>query len=355
MSHGHFQSVTEYYFAALKSFSGNLLGIDHSEKENLHSLTLSYLLDYLHGTRGTYYQFLKDSKTLYNQKTIIYKNRRAVLDDNDDLLKFCDIDLTTDTRKIMLDTRSQVVMDLTNPDPSFHNPIDQKLGLKASHVMSFPIFFQGELFSVVEITRSEPEKPFTQEDQDFFEILMNNSASLIANINIYEWAIRDSLTNCYANTYFNKKFDEFITFNKRYGEDFTFVICDLDFFKRINDNYGHQSGDLAIKHFANVLKACQRTDLDILARYGGDEFCLLLRKCDQVGAQAFSQRVLDHLKEPGLILNGSPYQLSSSLGIAQFGIHGTNRETLFKNGDKALYDSKHAGKGCYSVYQAPIA
>ena len=120
------------------------------------------------------------------------------------------------------------------------------------------------------------------------------------------------------------------------------LITDLDDLKALNDKYGHQTGSAAIQSIANVLRRVVRTT-DLVARYGGDEFVVILREADRVGAQIVMNRVNSMLA--GERLPGAPNaELTVSMGVALSGEDGTTPEELLSAADQAMYEQKRARK-----------
>jgi diguanylate cyclase (GGDEF)-like protein len=128
--------------------------------------------------------------------------------------------------------------------------------------------------------------------------------------------------------------------SERYDTPFAFVILDLDDLKKINDSGGHSLGDLALKRFAQVLKKNARKG-DIIARYAGDEFVLIMAQSDREQTIRGIERIMSALRRNGL---------ASSIGVAMFPTDGTDGQTLFFAADEALYAAKQAGKNQFRFY-----
>jgi diguanylate cyclase (GGDEF)-like protein len=129
----------------------------------------------------------------------------------------------------------------------------------------------------------------------------------------------------------------------RYDTPFAYAIADLDDLKKINDSGGHSLGDLALRRFAQVLKKNARKG-DIVARYAGDEFVIVMAQSDPDQARHGIERIMLALRRNGL---------ASSIGIAMFPTDGTDAQTLFFAADEALYQAKQAGKNGYRFYERP--
>ncbi len=151
---------------------------------------------------------------------------------------------------------------------------------------------------------------------------------------------RDELTGLYNRRYLREYAEHEIKRARRYNSSFSILLLDLDNFKEINDTLGHLKGDLALKKFANILIETIR-ESDIAARYGGDEFILLLPDTTYKGAFRLAQRIIERLKNENI--EGIP--LSCSIGIATYPDDGVIWEELFETADRSLYSAKRTGKG----------
>lgn len=344
----------EYLFKALNSFTENLLAIDYSQKENLYYIVLSSILDFMKASRASYLRFEQDEQILYNKKTLLFRNGIPVFDEMDIKLKHVTIDITNDYRnKFLSDMRYDFLVDVkTQSDLS--QIFDTALGIKPEHMLIYPLYFQDDFIGLIEVTREIHEGAFDEVEKGYFATLLNFVSAMLSNMYLYEWAIRDYLTDCYAITYFNRLFDEAITTTKRYNEPFSIFMLDIDNFKNINDTYGHKAGDQALVFFANAIQNFIRREIDILARYGGDEFCLLLKKCTIKHASIIAGRIIEYLSNENFEIDNNIINFTTSIGIAQYDMHGTDRETLFKKADLALYKSKDKGKNCFTLYSPEL-
>jgi diguanylate cyclase (GGDEF)-like protein len=153
-------------------------------------------------------------------------------------------------------------------------------------------------------------------------------------------ALTDSLTGIPNRRALTEMLDRELHTSDRYDTPFAFIILDLDDLKKINDSGGHSLGDLALKRFAAVLKKTARKG-DIVARYAGDEFVVVMTKSDRAAAERGVQRLVDALHDSGL---------HSSIGVAMFPADGTDGQTLFFAADEALYHAKQGGKNTYRFY-----
>lgn len=131
-------------------------------------------------------------------------------------------------------------------------------------------------------------------------------------------------------------------------ESFGLIFLDLDNFKKVNDHYGHLTGDALIKEVAVVLGSCL-TEKDVLARLGGDEFLIMVGSSSQDTVEATAQRILDRMLKPFALKRAEIYS-GCSIGIAMFPEHGANLEELVRSADTAMYVAKEEGKRTCRVF-----
>jgi diguanylate cyclase (GGDEF)-like protein len=121
------------------------------------------------------------------------------------------------------------------------------------------------------------------------------------------------------------------------------VITDIDHFKLVNDTYGHATGDVVIKELGEILNRLKR-ETDVVARFGGEEFCVLCEETDTAGAVQLAERVRQEVERTTFETEVGKLQVTCSLGVATFPEHARTRERLFETADRALYKAKHAGR-----------
>ena len=142
------------------------------------------------------------------------------------------------------------------------------------------------------------------------------------------------------------KLEEEFNRSKRYNKIFSIVMADLDKFKEINDIYGHTTGDQVLKTVGMFLQKNVR-DVDILARYGGDEFVMLLPETDRDEAYAFAERLRERVSQ--MKLKDIP-KFTISLGIASYPVDEKDFEDLIKKADEAMYSAKETGRNMVVKY-----
>lgn len=157
-------------------------------------------------------------------------------------------------------------------------------------------------------------------------------------------ALNDVLTRLPNRTFLKQKIEEKI--NKTPDLEFAFLFLDLDYFKNINDIYGHSKGDYIIQQVATRLQKALLKN-DFIARVGGDEFVVLIENLENLKSQC--QLLFNSLEEP-FIINNEHNKIGVSIGIALYPKDGNTLEELFKNADTAMYVAKNSGKNRYCFY-----
>lgn len=184
------------------------------------------------------------------------------------------------------------------------------------------------------------------------ETLMNISSRKKAEFKLQEsekmykeLSITDGLTKLYNSRHFYAELNKFIENAQRYKHPFALCFFDLDDFKKLNDNYGHLTGDSVLETFSSFLRSSLRTG-DSGYRYGGEEFAILLPSADIEGATVVAERVRKTLNEYSFTLpNDAQFKTSVSAGVTEFKT-GDSVESIMNRADRALYNAKSNGKNC---------
>ena len=159
-----------------------------------------------------------------------------------------------------------------------------------------------------------------------------------------EMATRDELTGLYNRRYFNEALEREVARSKRYGSSLMVCMMDADYFKEINDSYGHAAGDVALSEIGRILKKWARQS-DLPCRYGGDEFAAILPDTDSQGGRAACERLRETVAGHRFEGQGFRFRLTLSIGIAQYVPRvDTSSADLIKRADEALYRAKEKGR-----------
>ncbi|BBJ28859.1 sensor domain-containing diguanylate cyclase [Athalassotoga saccharophila] len=188
-----------------------------------------------------------------------------------------------------------------------------------------------------------PDKPASGkrpkiEDITILEIFANQVLIALENSSEFETlqekAIRDQQTGLYNHTEFYNRLDKFVKENER----FALLMMDIDDFKLVNDSYGHQMGDLIIEYLADKIKNSIRHG-DIAARYGGDEFSVILKDIDKSTARSIAERLRISVAQ-----GNPPVKITISIGIASYPVDSSSSNGIVASADRALYLAKMRGK-----------
>src|SRR5262249_8071502 len=139
----------------------------------------------------------------------------------------------------------------------------------------------------------------------------------------------------------------------RFKKPLTLLVCDIDFFKKVNDTYGHDIGDLVIKGFGDVLRRVKR-DTDAVGRFGGEEFLVVCEETDERGAAQLAERIRAELDLCTFHSERGRVKVTCSVGVAPSPAAGAQWETLFKAADDALYASKRGGRNRVTVWNPKL-
>jgi len=209
----------------------------------------------------------------------------------------------------------------------------------------FPLRTGGEIYGVLEAWQPKP-KAFSEDDLGLLALLANIAAGVVKNARRLEQLIFvDPLTDVYTRGYFDEEFRREVERSNRTHASFALLMVDVDYFKRVNDEHGHAAGDMALRTVAQLLKGNLR-QVDIVTRYGGEEFALLLPGTSEQEASLAAERlrrVIEHT--PIALENGGELRLTISVGGALYPNHAKTRAELLDRADRmALLRAKREGR-----------
>jgi len=176
----------------------------------------------------------------------------------------------------------------------------------------------------------------------------------VANDKLRSMAFRDDLTGLYNHRYFHQLMDTELHRAIRYESSFSLIIFDIDDFKKINDTYGHLTGDIVLRALSALAMESIRKS-DFAARYGGEEFAVILPETDIKGASVMAERLRHKIEKMQVNAGGVKIRLTVSLGVTTYapGCKIGDKSEIIDTADKALYYSKKTGKNKLSAIQLP--
>jgi len=230
-------------------------------------------------------------------------------------------------------------------DEDWKNNPDVKLNMIS--YLGLPILYpSGEPFGTICALDNE-ENHYT----DDYEELLHGLRRLIEreleilhkNFQLKVSSETDSLTKIFNRSTFMEKSTTELNRAKRYGREYSMMMIDLDDFKQINDNYGHDMGDEVLKKVTETTSGLLR-ESDIFGRYGGEEFVIASPETDYDSAAVLGKRILSKISDCNVVLDGKSVSVTASIGIAT-STENDSLKDILKRADEKMYEAKKAGKG----------
>jgi diguanylate cyclase (GGDEF)-like protein len=225
-------------------------------------------------------------------------------------------------------------------------PVTGRVGLQRA--VGVPMCLGGEIVGVLVIHMKEP-RPLERSEKRVLQTLANQAVIAIENAAAYErtrqLATTDAMTGVANHRELEAYLDRELLRAKKTREPLALIMCDVDHFKAINDTVGHPAGDSVLRHLTSQVLVPAIRPKDLVARYGGDEFVLVLRGADSRAAMVVAERIRRTVAGQAVLLDGKAVSnLSLSLGIAVYPRDGDTREALVQAADQALYVAKRTGR-----------
>ena len=226
------------------------------------------------------------------------------------------------------------------------------LNEKARSVMIVPMTAHGQNKGLL-IAESVEKNYFRDRDIKLLSIVSRSAALALENAELHkraeELTVIDELTETYNYRYFVQKLQEEKKRAYRYNMPLSLIMVDIDWFKKINDSYGHEIGNIVLKELSDTIKSCIR-DVDIFCRYGGEEFVVILPQTAQLEASRIGERIREKV-EKMVIDSGKAgsLKITVSVGVTSYPENGKSHEDLVSIADQALYRAKGSGKNLVCI------
>ena len=243
------------------------------------------------------------------------------------------------------------VREIRDADPAFLEKENNASEMVRS-VMTIPLKARSQTIALLTLT-SPHRNAFSDDILRVLEIIEYPVSVVVDNARLHEGtrrlAMTDGLTRLFNHRHFYELLEQEFQRTRRYKTNLSMIMIDIDFFKQINDTYGHQAGDEILKELANVISREVR-EVDLLARYGGEEFAVLLPQTNLEKAREVAERIRKSVEKHEFDSLESTIKVTISIGVAGFPENMVNSQTeLVQVADTALYKAKESGKNCVII------
>ncbi|MBR1942338.1 diguanylate cyclase [bacterium] len=242
----------------------------------------------------------------------------------------------------------EVVRENQNADEKIISPNS----LKTIHII--PFVFEGVLLGGVAFC-SKNETDYNE--FPFYESFKNELSALLKMKYLYSeveiLSVTDGLTGLYNRRHFEYNIEREFLRAKRYKNDLSLAILDIDFFKTVNDTHGHQYGDYVLREVANLMRDSFRKT-DMLYRYGGEELVIIMPETSLENAAIPAERLREKIAGNDFVYNGVKINLTVSIGISTMNSEFNNQKEIVETADKALYNAKQTGRNKVVTYDEQL-
>jgi diguanylate cyclase (GGDEF)-like protein len=262
------------------------------------------------------------------------------------------------TPPMVMAVRSKELMLVRNID-THRKPIIRKSqrafadNYKTNNCAIVPLICQDRVVGVLNLADKMDQDRFSSDDIALIELFSQLVGASIGNIKLFEktqrQATTDGLTGLVNHRTFYEILEKELWRLRRYGGQISLIMVDVDNLKRINDAYGHRAGDKVIRDISKRIKECIR-QIDTAARYGGDEFAVILLNSSLSDAAVVAQRMVDAVAKSPTNWNKEQIPLSISVGLGRYD-PDTTPEDITSRSDQALYVAKQAGKNTVRIFE----
>jgi diguanylate cyclase (GGDEF)-like protein len=229
---------------------------------------------------------------------------------------------------------------------------------KNDALMIVPMKSKNKVLGTIHLQRSLREKaPYVEEDLKILQTVADYAAIAIENAKnfrkVEELTIRDDLTMLSNARHLHSILDREVNRSQRHQKPFSMIFMDIDHFKKVNDTYGHIHGSELLKEVAEIIHKCIRV-VDFGARYGGDEFVVVLPDTNKQEAVIIAERIRETIEKNNFLERGGlSIHFTASLGVATFPQDAETKDDLIKMADHAMYDSKKTSRNRVTFAQKP--
>jgi len=249
-----------------------------------------------------------------------------------------------------------VLVEDCSKDSRFYRKADETSGFQTRSMICVPLIYRKRVLGTIQVLNKTNHRNFDQEDLKIFQIMADQAAIAIENARLHNLATIDNATGLYRKEYFLMRLkDEYLRYQYT-GMPLSLLMSDIDHFKRVNTEYGHIGGDIALKELAKVILSVinESKEEDIAGRYGGEEFCVLMPTSNNKRALELAEEIRKRIEQHRFFIDGREARITISIGISNLPLHKDivkDYEDLIKLADEALYLCKDRGRNCCAVYE----
>lgn len=242
-------------------------------------------------------------------------------------------------------------------DPRFYKKADQSSGFHTRSMMCVPLLFRKRILGTIQVLNKTNNRNFDRADLHILQIMADQASIAIENARLHELATVDQATGLYRKDYFQARLKEEHRRYKNLGTPFSLLMSDIDHFKRVNTEFGHQGGDIALLELANVILRIVRDEgeEDLAGRYGGEEFCVLMPNTTEKRALEIAEKIRSTIESHHFLIDGKQATITISIGVTSMPHHHSvivDSEDMIKLADEALYLCKDKGRNCSALYES---
>ncbi len=318
----------------------------------LVTMILDTAIEFSNATRGTVAIF-KD--TSFNAELSRHVTRGEIK--HDEIAS-----LAPALNRVRTTGKSVLVEDL-GADPDLR-PAALVPGQTGLSILCLPLRVKSRLMGAVYLDNTEQISAFGTREREFAEILAEHAAIAIENALLHRKSTQDRVTDVYNHSAFEQFLDEEVDHARTANTSCGLLMIDVDDFKLINDTYGHEVGNDVLRNVAYTLastvrgadiigRAHERPNVPVVARYGGDEFEIILPGATREGALSTAKRLATLFKGQKFESGGKRLKLSVSIGVAVYPMDAPDTSELILRADEALYHAKRTGKGKAVAWKPP--
>ncbi len=220
-----------------------------------------------------------------------------------------------------------------------------KLGRSSEYQASFfPLTTEERDIGILMVDKHKSDAS-NYTEYSLLSTITSHAAVSLNNSYLYKLAITDSLTGLYTRRYFMQRLEREFSRSHRLNYHFSLFMMDIDFFKKINDTYGHLVGDMILKQLSEIFLESLK-EYGITARYGGEEFISIITEKDKSEALEIAEKIREKVENFNFKINqdDKTLKITISIGVVTYPTDGNSLNSLIDNADKALYEAKNKGR-----------